>query len=678
MKLLVALALSLFWLTDPASLHSQAAQPHGNYAKAYDLFTQGKLQEAEELFRNFLDKDPVLQDYTLYFLGAIAASQEDQDKAQVYFAQLKRDFPRSVWLNNTNLYLAKAALKQDESEQAIELLTALGSRGVKEEIYKEAHYLLGRAQSLDRDFKLAHSTFQKLRNTFPFSSWAVKAKVEVLRIRKLFTEPLGLNQPKALLEEGNILLKEGDSREAEKVFRQLIHSRKGKSLYLPSLKGLAQVYRSTRRRNQEIKTLRKLVAEFPDQAEASDAAYRIAELCWNQGNNTKALEEFKRFEKRYPQSKLQDKAAIAMGRIYESLGVPKEAMRVFRMVPQRFPESQLRWEATWRLAWMHYLRTDFKESFTTFESIATRQAPDHFRAGSLYWQARSTEQLGNSEDAKGLYRQVRSTFSESYYRGPSADALKRLGEPLDQEKPQENQDLPDPEVTTNPDLVFHLSRAQKLADLSLHRLAVVELDEVRDQVGRDRTWHLMLMRQYAQNRGFDRSIRLALQLSHSSQELRRFRYPLAYWETIRREAIKRGVDPYLILAMIRQESLFDSEAISPASALGLMQLLPSTAKKEADRMGLSVTEVEKLFDPDLNLTLGIQHLKVLFDTYPESVSKALAAYNAGRRPVNRWGKRFASMDEQEFIERIPYRETRFYVKLVLRNYRIYKELYNGH
>ncbi|MFQ5539134.1 MAG: lytic transglycosylase domain-containing protein, partial [Candidatus Binatia bacterium] len=141
--------------------------------------------------------------------------------------------------------------------------------------------------------------------------------------------------------------------------------------------------------------------------------------------------------------------------------------------------------------------------------------------------------------------------------------------------------------------------------------------------------------------------------------------------------VKRGLDPYLVLALVRQESLFDPQALSPASALGLMQLLPSTAGREAKRMGLPFPAPEKLYDPDFNVMLGTQHLKRLFQIYSNNVVKAVAAYNAGKKAVDRWERKLSALDQEEFIERITYSETRLYVKLVLRNYWIYKILYDN-
>jgi soluble lytic murein transglycosylase len=145
---------------------------------------------------------------------------------------------------------------------------------------------------------------------------------------------------------------------------------------------------------------------------------------------------------------------------------------------------------------------------------------------------------------------------------------------------------------------------------------------------------------------------------------------------IQQKAQEQELDPYLVLALIRQESLFDPQARSPAAALGLMQLLPSTASRVAKQIGVAPPSNEQLFQPEVNLVLGTQYLKDLLQRYSDDWFKAIAAYNAGEAAVDRWEKEISTDDAEEFVERIPYLETRGYVKLVMRNHRIYKLLYD--
>jgi soluble lytic murein transglycosylase len=203
---------------------------------------------------------------------------------------------------------------------------------------------------------------------------------------------------------------------------------------------------------------------------------------------------------------------------------------------------------------------------------------------------------------------------------------------------------------------------------------VAELDQINGMNPNARL-RTLLMREYFNNRAYARSLSLANQAPLSQSERELYRYPLAFWDLIKQRAQERKLDPYLVMALIRQESLFDARARSPAAALGLMQLIPPTAARVARQLGLAAPSQEKLFEPELNLTLGTQYLKDLLERYSNNWHKALAAYNAGEAAVDRWEQEIVSEDIEEFVEQIPYVETRGYVKLVLRNHGIYKRLY---
>jgi soluble lytic murein transglycosylase len=144
---------------------------------------------------------------------------------------------------------------------------------------------------------------------------------------------------------------------------------------------------------------------------------------------------------------------------------------------------------------------------------------------------------------------------------------------------------------------------------------------------------------------------------------------------VEREAAARGLDPLLVVSLIRQESLFLPDAVSPADAHGLMQLLPRTARQVAADAGLTATDARALHAVTTNVRLGTTLLRRLLDRYGGSTAKALAAYNGGEEAVAKWERRYGSRPDDEFTELISYRETRDYVKLVLQNRQIYRQLY---
>jgi soluble lytic murein transglycosylase len=156
---------------------------------------------------------------------------------------------------------------------------------------------------------------------------------------------------------------------------------------------------------------------------------------------------------------------------------------------------------------------------------------------------------------------------------------------------------------------------------------------------------------------------------------RRYLYPLGFWPTIENEARARGLDPLLVCSLIRQESLFLPDAVSPADARGLMQLMPRTAREIAPVAGVVSSDARALATVPTNVRLGTTLLRRLIDRYGGSHAKALAAYNAGEDAVAKWERRYGPRPDDEFTELISFRETRDYVKLVLGNLQIYRQLY---
>jgi soluble lytic murein transglycosylase len=153
-------------------------------------------------------------------------------------------------------------------------------------------------------------------------------------------------------------------------------------------------------------------------------------------------------------------------------------------------------------------------------------------------------------------------------------------------------------------------------------------------------------------------------------------YPLAFWDAIRQESVARTLDPYTVAGLIRQESVFNPRAVSPANAYGLMQLLPGTAQLTAKHFGVSdtITTETLLSDPRLNIRLGTGYLREQLDKYGR-IEYVAAAYNAGPGRVVQW-RATLPLQLDEWAEAIPFRETRGYVQGVVRNMLQYRRLYD--
>ena len=146
---------------------------------------------------------------------------------------------------------------------------------------------------------------------------------------------------------------------------------------------------------------------------------------------------------------------------------------------------------------------------------------------------------------------------------------------------------------------------------------------------------------------------------------------------ILKEASKAGVDPYFALAIMREESHFNPKAVSRAEAMGLMQLMPETAHEVARRHKIEIGSIEELFDPYFNTLLGTRYLGRLASNFDDDVLLTAGGYNAGPRNMKRWLKIWGKVSPDEFVEHIPFKETRNYVKRVFRSYIIYRHLYSS-
>ena len=668
--------LIAFWLTagSPPVLLADESEQLAAFARAHELYIQGQNAGAKDLFQQTLSEKFVLTDYGLFYLAKIAFTEKAWDESRRLASRLTQEFPQSVWVHAAELQMARADLAQNKFTEAAATLRSLRSKRVaNSEILEEALFLQAQVAG---DAKRADEAYQQLREQYPNSKWTPLARREQAALRENQPDMFPFHTVASLIADADQLVRERAYGDAEIIFKRLLNNAdEVADLRLRLLNKLSGLYLATRRRADAMPILQQMAQDYPETPEAAKALYQIGQILWNRHENARALAVFKQLMTRYRASPDVDRAFYAAADIHEWLGNKDEAVALYRNVRLEFPQSPVRDDATWRLAWLHYRSGELPEAYRTFRLLASEAAQSALRTAAHYWQGRAAEKAGDGELAKQVYREVYDNSEESYYQALAAGALAKLGAPVR----ERNFDRParggGAEPPAMPLVAFHLQRARVLSRLELHGLAVAEIGAIERIAGTDNKTRLFLSREYFNNRAYRRSLALATQLPASEAERDLYRFPLAHWETIQEKARELRVDPYLVLALIRQESLFDPRARSPAFAMGLMQLLPSTAARVASRIGMPTPADEKLFDPEVNLTLGTHHLKELLQRYSNNWFKAIAAYNAGEAAVDRWEKEIATDDNEEFVERIPYLETRGYVKLVLRNHRIYKKLY---
>jgi soluble lytic murein transglycosylase len=400
---------------------------------------------------------------------------------------------------------------------------------------------------------------------------------------------------------------------------------------------------------------------------AASAGLLLARDRTRRGNDPEAVRILDELARRYPQTGEADEAPYFAARLQLDQGKEADARRrLARIARQRGGAHGA--DARWTLAWLSYRRglRDAGERFAAFTASADSDA---LRAQGLYWQSR----VASARTAGTLLRRVIEIDPLGYY---GLLARQRLGQ-IDRQPPRFPPEAP--AVPADP-LPPRLALASDLFRLGLLAEAGAEADRfVREEPARAS----LALPVYERAQRYDRSFALAQQLlgwktprPDASPELLEGAYPAAYADQVAASAARAGVDPYLLLAVARRESLFRPDTRSAAGAVGLMQLLPATARRAAIVLARPNPTDADMADPRTAIDLGAWYLSELLGRFGDA-AVAAAAYNAGPRVAAPWAVRGAGQPLDRWVEEIPYRETRTYVKVVLGAWSAYRLLAGG-
>jgi soluble lytic murein transglycosylase len=353
---------------------------------------------------------------------------------------------------------------------------------------------------------------------------------------------------------------------------------------------------------------------------------------------------------------------------------------------RRFPAGAHADRAAWRAGWWAYKNGDYATTVATFSSAATTFRHADLRPSWLYWTARANDRLNDREAAVAGFRQCIADYRNTYYGREAKRELDAWHVPVEAE-PARSADVPtrpDTLATIAPGpLPANAAVVRALLGAGLYDDAVGELRLIERDGGTSPLIEATLA--YALNRKGE--LRPAIQTMRRAYpqflaaggeglpaDLLTVIFPVAYWDLIRKYAEAHKLDPYLMAALIAQESTFDAGVKSTANAWGLMQVLPSTGREYARKLGIAPFRTSRLTDPEVNIRIGMAFFADLLDHFGD-LSLTLAAYNAGGDRAERWKAARQGVDQDQFIDDIPYAETQNYVKRILGTAEDYRRLY---
>ncbi|HEX6560312.1 MAG TPA: transglycosylase SLT domain-containing protein, partial [Longimicrobiales bacterium] len=399
---------------------------------------------------------------------------------------------------------------------------------------------------------------------------------------------------------------------------------------------------------------------------AGEAQLLIGRAELRDRNGQAAISALRRSLASKASSRTRLEAAFLIADLAQDAANSKDADSYFRRVIALAPHSEHAALAYMRRGGAAYARGDFKKATEIFQAFGTVQKGRDHAAQAKYWLARSLAETGDSARSRVLLTEISQGEPYSYY-GVLARRVTGGAPPLPAAGPESTPEALRAAVT-------RARVVRLLRELDLDDAASFEAGSAREALkampGGSHAYAEAVQKLGGNAAGIEVGRQILAEGEWNSRLLR-IVYPFPYRNVISREARKNGLKPDFVAAFIRQESMFEPRARSRAGALGLMQLMPQTAR--ALRKGVSESE---LLEPDVNIRIGSAHLRALLQEYGGHTERLIAAYNAGGTPVTRWSKFPESRDPQLFVERIPYDETREYVKIVQRNAWLYSWLYD--
>jgi soluble lytic murein transglycosylase len=619
------------------------------------------------------DNFPALGDYALFYLALAQHDQGDLNASADTLDRLVSSYPESVLIDRGEILLAENLLKLGRNAEASAVASRLIARTPEASIEQRARIAQARALIALGNPKSAYADAMELRDKYPRSDSDAEARMIV---RSLLASNPELADTASLAyhrDESELTLREGDLSAANE------QASAGLSMASEPSVCAELVWVTARALKAEPDRARRAILDYlriaPRGPDAPAALEALALIYWHDDQYELARATLNRLVANFPASALAPGAMLRIGRIFEEQHRLDSARGQFRRLAARYPGSDAAEEARFRIPWTLYLARNYRIAAAGFKVAGARAKDATDRDMCEYWRARALENAGDSGDARAIFAKLAASTDTNYYPELASRRVAAARPDLPAAS------APDPQYGAAPAVTgvaeYHMARLQRLRAMGLKELEPGELKALEEHAGGTIEMRRFVLAGLASADSWYDAIVAAThmekngQLSHAVAE--RVRYPRAYWDLFASASTRLALDPYLVLALARQESLFNPNATSSSNARGLMQLIPSTAKKMASEHGMD-SEAIRLYDPQVNVELGTAYLKNLLEMFGGNTFRAVAAYNAGEHAVSKWVADFSGADD-EWVENITYKETREYVKKVIGGRREYLLLY---
>lgn len=661
-------------VTAYAHKHSGEAAAAAYLALGHAYMLDKRYADAADVLAKARVHGKLLDDYAAYLEAQAAHAAGDDAAAEQLLRNFDKHHPDSIFEDEAPILEANVLLAMKNPAGAkLVLAQVAGSHAAQSPEYELAH---GQVEAALGHTDTADHILRELLLDHPLSEAAQTARSQLKADGSI--ENLTIAEKRSL---GDAYYRAHRYSDAAEQYHALARQ---SSLDQQTRNTLAVAAAAC---DLKLKRLTRVQAEaLPDTADDNGARrlYLLMELARNRDDEDAQQSIVDSMEKRFPQSQWLADALLSSGNMYLLKTDYAKAVEYYSYLADHFPRDDKAVAAHWRAAWLEYRLGQFKDAARMFEEHIKRYPDDPNTAAALYWRGRLYEtQDHDASRAAANYRTVVRAYRHYFYAHLARQRLAALGD---------TEPAPSPELAgfTEPDIPaldddfpddsVHLAKAKLLANAGLNEYIPREIAADPDSGSWSALAEARIYASYGETfralRALKRAMPYASTAPIDSIPLAYWRilFPEPYWSTIKAQSARYDLDPYLVASLIRQESEFNPSVVSYADAYGLMQLLPSVGRAMAREEGLHNFRTFQLLDPETNIRLGTRYLRKMLDKFGDVQVYALAAYNAGDNRVVDWKANGPYTGMDEFVESIPFTQTRDYVQAILRNVETYKAI----
>ena len=669
-------------LAGHAALLAQSAP--ARLARGIDNFEHGKYTAAIQELKAAQPQLPKLADYVAFYLASSRIELKDYPGALQDLAAFHHLSAASPLAPKAALLEARALSENGSPAGAIALL-----RGRYDELPQPSGDLgLAQAYEASQDPAQAATYYQRVYFLYPLSDAAPKAAKAMEALRAQMGASYPPPMPQQMLERGNRLLAAREYTRGRAEFTALVQALGGSEREIAGVRVGAADYLE-KKTEQACRYLQSLQVSSPEAG--AERLYYLAECARRLNNESDIMSALDTLARQYVASPWRLKALLAAGNRFLLANQSASYEPIYRACYESFPSDPEAPYCHWKVTWVAYLHRR-KDAADLLREQVLRYPQSTTVSAALYFLGRLAESAKDLRAARGYYDRLSERYPGYYYGILARD---RLAQPtVAQAVPAETVvsflggvDFPARAAPENYEptaaTTRRIERYRLLSDAGVNKLAEAEL---RFGARTDAQPPLLAMELARGAEAPHQGLRNMKSLVTDYFTIAPATAPERFWELLfplpfRRDLVNQAsasdLDPHIVAGLVRQESEFNPKVISPAHAYGLTQIVPATGRQLARKAGIRGFSTKMLFQPTTNLRLGTTYLRSLLDQWGGKWEQTLASYNAGKSHVLEWITWGNFQEPAEFLETIPFTETREYVQSVLRNAAAYRRIYGA-